>query len=246
MVLCLVAAGPAAGADGRDEVVVDVGQSGLLGLVDTAQSDGGTETQTGTDRRLVERESGQRVDAVVIALWAIAGVMTVLLGIFLWHTSPRRRMRLAAGPSAELFDDLADERADDSEPDGGSGSAGDSGSNGDPEPGGDRPGGDSVPVVDRSAARPADRPVAVPADGVEAAPGDGAKAARWDLVVVACRRVSVHSARFLHSVAARLGPTREQGSAPAGDASEHDSRSAPEEGPGDKAAGEQDGGERSV
>ena len=67
------------------------------------RSDGGADTEPGTDRRLVERESGERVDAVVIALWTIAGAMTVLLGIFLWHTSPRRRLRLA-GASAELFD----------------------------------------------------------------------------------------------------------------------------------------------
>lgn len=51
------------------------------------------------DRRLVERESDQRVDAVVIALWAIAATMTVLLVVFLWHTSPRRRIRLAAARS---------------------------------------------------------------------------------------------------------------------------------------------------
>ncbi|MCE2511046.1 MAG: hypothetical protein J4F50_00540 [Acidimicrobiia bacterium] len=101
--LCLLAAGPAAAADDGGEVVISVGQSDSLGVVSTAQSDGGTDTEPGTDRRLVGRESGERVDAVVIALWTIAGVMTVLLGIFLWHTSPRRRLRLA-GASAELFD----------------------------------------------------------------------------------------------------------------------------------------------
>ena len=101
--LCLLAAGPASAADGGDELVVSVDQSDSLGLVKTAQSDGGTDAESGPDRRLVGRESGERVDAVVIALWTIAGVMTVLLGVFLWHTSPRRRLRLA-GPSAELFD----------------------------------------------------------------------------------------------------------------------------------------------
>ena len=113
--LCLLlAAGPAWAADDGGEVVISVGQpdslgvvstaqSDSLGVVSTAQSDGGTDTEPGTDRRLVGRESGERVDAVVIALWTIAGVMTVLLGIFLWHTSPRRRLRLAAA-SAELFD----------------------------------------------------------------------------------------------------------------------------------------------
>ena len=104
--LCLLAAGPAVAADDGDEVVISVGQSDSLGVVSTAQSDGGTDADSGPDRRLVGRESGERVDAVVIALWTIAGVMAVLLGIFLWHTSPRRRLRLA-GASAELFDEAA-------------------------------------------------------------------------------------------------------------------------------------------
>ena len=106
--VCLLAAGPAVAADDGAEVVISVGQSDSLGVVSTAQSDGGTDADSGPDRRLVGRESGERVDAVVIALWTIAGVMTVLLGIFLWHTSPRRRLRLA-GASAELFDEAAED-----------------------------------------------------------------------------------------------------------------------------------------
>ena len=118
--LCLLAAGPALAADDGDEVVISVGQSDSLGVVSTAQSDG-TDTEPGPDRRLVGRESGERVDAVVIALWTIAGVMAVLLGIFLWHTSPRRRLRLA-GASAELFDEAAqDPEAAGPEPGEGSG-----------------------------------------------------------------------------------------------------------------------------
>lgn len=98
--LCLPAAGPASAAGSGDEMVISVGQSASLDVVSTAQSDGETDTEPGTDLRMVERESGERVDAVVIALWTIAGVMTVLLGFFLWHTSPRRRLRLAGGGSA--------------------------------------------------------------------------------------------------------------------------------------------------
>ena len=49
------------------------------------------------------RESRQRIDAVVIALWSIAGAMTVLLAVFLWHTSPRRRLRLARNREAQLW-----------------------------------------------------------------------------------------------------------------------------------------------
>ena len=105
--LCLLAAVPVS-ADSGDEMVISAGQSDSLGVVSTAQSDGRTDTESGTDLRLVERESGERVDAVVIALWTIAGVMTVLLGVFLWHTSPRRRLRLAGG-SAELFDEAGED-----------------------------------------------------------------------------------------------------------------------------------------
>ena len=96
--LCLSAAAPASAAGDRNETAVSAGQSDALRVVSTAQS----ELDTDPDRRLVDRESSERVDAVVIALWTIAVVMTVLLAIFLWHTSPRRRMRLAGNGSAEL------------------------------------------------------------------------------------------------------------------------------------------------
>ena len=112
--LSLVTAGPASAVDDRDEIVVSEAQFDSLGLERTAQSEGGTDTEPGTDRRLVERESGERVDAVVIALWVIAAVMTVLLGIFLWHTSPRRRQRLAESRSAEP----SEEAEGDAEPSG--------------------------------------------------------------------------------------------------------------------------------
>ena len=84
-------------------MVVSADQSGALGLVSTAQSDAETDPEDGTDRRLVGRESSERVDAIVIALWSIAAGMTVMLGIFLWHTSPRRRLRLARRRSTELY-----------------------------------------------------------------------------------------------------------------------------------------------
>ena len=68
-------------------------------MVNSAQSDVDADPDSGSDRRLVDRASSERIDAVVIALWTIAGVMTVLLGLFLWHTSPRRRLRLAVSGS---------------------------------------------------------------------------------------------------------------------------------------------------
>ena len=98
--LCLLAASPVAAADDPDGAVVGAGGTDVPRVVSTAQSE--VEADPDSDRRLVDRESSARIDAVVIALWTIAGVMTVLLGLFLWHTSPRRRLRLAGGGSAGL------------------------------------------------------------------------------------------------------------------------------------------------
>ena len=120
--LCLLAVSPVSAADGPDGDVVGAEGSDVLRVVDSAQSDPDAEP----DRRLVDRESSERIDAVVIALWTIAGVMTVLLGLFLWHTSPRRRLRLAGGGSAGLS----------GEAEGGAEPAGE-------EPGEDEPGEDS-------------------------------------------------------------------------------------------------------
>ena len=90
----------AEGADGADGSVVGAEGADVLRVVGSAQSEVEADPDSGSDRRLVDRESSVRIDAVVIALWTIAGVMTVLLGLFLWHTSPRRRLRLAGGGSA--------------------------------------------------------------------------------------------------------------------------------------------------
>ena len=103
--LCVVAVDSVSAADEGDApMVVSVDPSGALGVVSTAQSDVETDLEDGTDRRLVGRESSERVDAIVIALWSIAAGMTVMLGIFLWHTSPRRRLRLARRRSTELYE----------------------------------------------------------------------------------------------------------------------------------------------
>ena len=105
VVLFVVAVDSASAADEGDApMVVSTGQPGALGVVSTAQSDVETDLEDGTDRRLVGRESSERVDAIVIALWSIAAGMTVMLGIFLWHTSPRRRLRLARRRSTELYE----------------------------------------------------------------------------------------------------------------------------------------------
>ena len=77
--------------------------------ISTAQSDTEIGPESDTERRLVGRESSERVDGVVIALWAIAGGMTVMLVLFLWHTSPRRRLRLARRRSTQLYDGEADQ-----------------------------------------------------------------------------------------------------------------------------------------
>ena len=108
--LFVVAAASASAADeGDSPMVVSADQSGSLGLVSTAQSDVEADPEDGTDRRLVGRESSERVDAIVIALWSIAAGMTVMLGIFLWHTSPRRRLRLARRRTTQLYDPEGEE-----------------------------------------------------------------------------------------------------------------------------------------
>ncbi len=108
--LLVVSAASASAADEGDApMVVSADQSGSLGLVSTAQSDVESDPEDGTDRRLVGRESSERVDAIVIALWSIAAGMTVMLGIFLWHTSPRRRLRLARRRSTERYEPEGEE-----------------------------------------------------------------------------------------------------------------------------------------
>ena len=99
--LWLLAAAPALAADGTGGAAPGAELSDTVRVVSSAQSDVEADPESGSDRRLVDRASSERVDAVVIALWTIAGVMTVLLGFFLWHTSPRRRLRLAASHSPE-------------------------------------------------------------------------------------------------------------------------------------------------
>ena len=119
VVLFVVSAASASAADeGDSPMVVSADQSGSLGLVSTAQSDVEADSQDDTDRRLVGRESSARVDAVVIALWSIAVGMTVMLGIFLWHTSPRRRLRLARRRTTQLYDPEGEEPEDGSAEDG--------------------------------------------------------------------------------------------------------------------------------
>ena len=100
--LWLLAASPVWAADDLDGAVASAEGSDDVRVVSSAQSEVEADPDPGPDRRLVDRESSARIDAVVIALWTIAGVMTVLLGLFLWHTSPRRRLRLAVGGSAAL------------------------------------------------------------------------------------------------------------------------------------------------
>ena len=99
--LCLAAGtlGLAVGvAAAQERVGVSDGESGPARVV-VAQNGGVSDPPAAPERRVVRRESTERVDAVVIALYSIAGAMTVALGAFVWHTSPRRRMRLARARS---------------------------------------------------------------------------------------------------------------------------------------------------
>ena len=108
--LLVAVAGPvSATGEGEAPLVVNPDQSGSLGVVSTAQSDSEISPESDTEPRLVGRESSERVDGVVIALWSIAAGMTVMLVVFLWHTSPRRRLRLARRRSTQLYDGEADQ-----------------------------------------------------------------------------------------------------------------------------------------
>ena len=107
--LLVAVAGAVSATDGGETpMVVSIEVSDSLGVVSTAQSDTEIDPESGTERRLVGRETSERVDAVVIALWSIAAGMTVMLVLFLWHTSPRRRLRLARRRSTQLYDGEAD------------------------------------------------------------------------------------------------------------------------------------------
>ncbi len=107
--LLVAVSGPAsATGEGEAPMVVSAEVSSSLGVVSTAQSDTEISPESDTEPRLVNRESSERVDGVVIALWSIAAGMTVMLVLFLWHTSPRRRLRLARRRSTQLYDGEAD------------------------------------------------------------------------------------------------------------------------------------------
>ena len=103
--LLMLSAAPALAADGVGGSSSSAELSDSVRVVRSAQSEVDADPDSGPDRRLVDRESSERIDAVVIALWTIAAAMTVMLGFFLWHTSPRRRLRLAASHSAELSEE---------------------------------------------------------------------------------------------------------------------------------------------
>ncbi len=249
--LCLLAAGFASAVESGDESVVSADPSDSLGLDSTAQAD----TESGPERRLVERESGERVDAVVIALWTIAGAMTVLLGVFVWHTSPRRRLRLAAA-SAQAFNDSSDAANSDSESDRGArpspesvsgddshsdagsqpgraaGSGGDPGLDGDSESGGDS-------GLDEES-EPGAEPAGEPQLGGDGSAQEQVGSVQERLVGSASppRRVAVDWAGLMRRVAERLGPTR----VPSEDESGPTSRGRSDR----QAPSEQDDGERSV
>ena len=102
LAMALALALPGNAAAGEPSAAGELSGAGVasgVGEPTVAQGDEGTGLSEGTERRLVERQSSERVDGVVVALFSIAGVMTVMLAVFLWHTSPRRRLRLARARS---------------------------------------------------------------------------------------------------------------------------------------------------
>lgn len=162
--LWLLAASPVWAADGTGGGVVGAEGSDVLRVVDSAQS----EVEADPDRRLVDRESSERIDAVVIALWTIAGVMTVLLGFYLRHTSPRRRLRLAGAGSAGLSGEVG----------GGAEAAGEEAGEG--EPGEDSSEGGFGAMVREALLRLRSR--VAPQRGSESAADDSPQESDWDSV----------------------------------------------------------------
>ncbi len=162
--LWLLAASPVSAADGTGGGVVGAEGSDVLRVVDSAQS----EVEADPDRRLVDRESSERIDAVVIALWTIAGAMTVLLGFYLRHTSPRRRLRLAGAGSAGLSGEVG----------GGAEAAGEEAGEG--EPGEDSSEGGFGAMVREALLRLRSR--VAPQRGSESAADDSPQESDWDSV----------------------------------------------------------------
>ena len=83
--LCLLAASPVSAVDDGDEVVISVGLSDSLGVVSTASPMAAPmriPAQTGVWSTARAARGSMRW---FIALWTIAGVMTVLLGLFCAH-----------------------------------------------------------------------------------------------------------------------------------------------------------------
>lgn len=74
-------------------------------------SQGGSQEQSQDEQRadypLYDgRSADGQIDLVVTSLASIAAVMTVMLGFFLWHTSPRRRLQVARRRADSRVDEL--------------------------------------------------------------------------------------------------------------------------------------------
>lgn len=102
--IVIAAAGAVWMSGSASHASVDVGAYDVAAAAaDVAQGDSDGDGESDTDRRLIDRSSTERVDSVLIALFSIAGAMALMLLAFLWHTSPRRRLRLARRRSSRMY-----------------------------------------------------------------------------------------------------------------------------------------------
>ncbi len=101
--LCLlVATGHVSAQDTQDD----------YNVVPDADPENTSDSDSAGGRRTVDPESSRELERITLALVAIAVLMTVLLAMFLWHTSPQRRLRVARRRSKAQFEIAAIEAPD--------------------------------------------------------------------------------------------------------------------------------------
>ena len=101
--LCLLAAaGHVSAQDTQDD----------HNVVPEADPENTSDSDSADGRRTVDPESSRELERITLALVAIAVLMTVLLAMFLWHTSPQRRLRVARRRSKAQFEIAAIEAPD--------------------------------------------------------------------------------------------------------------------------------------
>lgn len=93
---CLTWTSPVAAQDTQD--TPEPGSTGVTVL------DGGEEAQP-ESAVIRDEDTSATIRRIRRDLVIVAGVMTVALGVYLWHTSPSRRLRLATQHAEAILDE---------------------------------------------------------------------------------------------------------------------------------------------